>query len=334
MMLSRRLVVAGGLALLVAPSSRAAEAGFPRPGHPGRLIEIRGKKLYVEVSGPENAPVVVYIHGGPGSGSYDFGLYQRERLSKHLRLVQFDQRGALRSESIGADEPFTLADLVDDTEALRLALGVKQWFVIGESFGGVISVLYALKYPDAVKGMIFDNPSFDIGASDKSQALEFANVYRQQGKPAEAEEATSFATAPFEGIESFRRFNKIAGGLGLDARLQTFVHSLPHGYFMEWVRQSGLSIADWGKGGEAAAKIWRSGDAFVDLKPRLRELRGPAILIKGRYDTNTSADQVESFRQARLGPVVMFENSAHMTHAEEPDRYAQVVERFILTGKI
>lgn len=85
---------------------------YPTQGHPGHRIKIRDKELYVDTSGPVDAPAVLYIHGGPGAGSYDFGLFQRDPLSSFCRLIQFDQRGALRSQAVDANEPFTLRDIV------------------------------------------------------------------------------------------------------------------------------------------------------------------------------------------------------------------------------
>lgn len=328
-MLSRRQLAMGGLTLSLAPATRAQGADFPRPGHPGRRMTIRGKQIYVEDTGPRDAPVVVYLHGGPGTGSYYFGLYQTERLSRRLRLIQFDQRGALRSESVVPDEPFTIDDLVEDTEALRIALGVPRWHVLSHSFAGLIAVRYGLAYPDAVQSQIFDNVSFDIPASNQEQARAFADIYRSQGKPEAAALAEQFASELFDGMESFRKFNRLANGLGFEARMRSFVHSLPDGYFMDWVTRSGLDIADWAKGGEATAAIWRSGDGFIDMTRRLAELRPPAVLLKGRHDHNTSQTQIDAFRAANLGPVVMFEQSGHMPHAEEPDRYADVVDHFI-----
>jgi len=61
----------------------------------GSMITLRGKRIYIEVSGPSDCPVLLYLHGGPGAGSYDFSLYHSNRLSHNLRLVMMDQYGVL-----------------------------------------------------------------------------------------------------------------------------------------------------------------------------------------------------------------------------------------------
>ena len=68
----------------------------------GQLIPIRGTHLGVEDLGSSNQSVIPYLHGGPGSGSYDFVFYQGQRLASLVRLIAVDQRGVLRSDQLGS----------------------------------------------------------------------------------------------------------------------------------------------------------------------------------------------------------------------------------------
>ena len=78
----------------------ALGAEVARAAEVGRLVPVRGTRVYVEDTGPRDAPALFYLHGGPGTGGYGFSFYQRERLSPRLRLVVIDQRGVLRSDPI------------------------------------------------------------------------------------------------------------------------------------------------------------------------------------------------------------------------------------------
>ncbi len=49
----------------------------------------------------------------------------------------------------------TWANLTADAEALRQALGFKQWAVLGHSFGGMVALEYALRYPDSLSHLLF-----------------------------------------------------------------------------------------------------------------------------------------------------------------------------------
>jgi proline iminopeptidase len=83
----------------------------------------------------------------PGLAPNDFVQQQGGRLAKTVRLIAFDQRGVLRSAPLSHERPLHLDDLIEDTEALRRALGIRRWTLLGHSFGGHIALLYALRYP-------------------------------------------------------------------------------------------------------------------------------------------------------------------------------------------
>jgi proline iminopeptidase len=112
--------IPGLLIACLIPSLLGAPASFAQTP-PERLL-VWGKQLYVEVLGPVTAPAVLYLHGGPGTGAYDFTRHQGGRLSPVVRLVAMDQRGVLRSDPLGDTEAFGLEDLIEDCEAVRRAL--------------------------------------------------------------------------------------------------------------------------------------------------------------------------------------------------------------------
>jgi proline iminopeptidase len=67
----------------------------------------------------------------------------------------------------------------------------------------------------------------------------------------------------------------------------------------------------------------------LDLTPRLAELRLPVLFTCGRHDEATP-ETVGSFRNAVEGAeLAVFEESSHTAHLEEPDRYLDVVRRFL-----
>ena len=68
------------------------------------LLHIRGKRLYVHVAGPISAPALLYLHGGPGAGSFDLETLQERLLAQHVRLITLDQRGVLRSDPLEAND--------------------------------------------------------------------------------------------------------------------------------------------------------------------------------------------------------------------------------------
>ena len=103
--------------------------------------------LFIEYIGNKLAPPLLYLHGGPGTGSYDFVVFQKKLLADQVRLITMDQRGVLRSPAIADSDEFGLNVLVQDIEKVRRSLEISSWSVLGHSFGGYLGALYANLYP-------------------------------------------------------------------------------------------------------------------------------------------------------------------------------------------
>jgi proline iminopeptidase len=103
------------------------------------------------------------LHGGPGSGSSP--LLRRFFDARRFRLICVDQRGAGASTPRGAVEHNTTPHLLDDLRAVRAALGVQRWLVVGGSWGATLALAHAADAPQAVAGLLLRS-SFLAGAAD------------------------------------------------------------------------------------------------------------------------------------------------------------------------
>jgi proline iminopeptidase len=118
----------------------------------GYLAVGGGHQLYFAQYGQPDAPAAVVLHGGPGSGCNPAMLDWFD-LSRQ-RVVLFDQRGAGKSIPLGCIENNCTSDLVEDIERLRIKLGIPHWLVVAGSWGTVLALSYARRYPAAVSGMV------------------------------------------------------------------------------------------------------------------------------------------------------------------------------------
>jgi proline iminopeptidase len=75
-----------------------------------------------------------------------------------FRVIVPDQRGAGRSEPMGATAANTTAHLLADIDVIRAALGLKRCFVAGGSWGATLGILYAARRPAQVSGLLLRNP--------------------------------------------------------------------------------------------------------------------------------------------------------------------------------
>lgn len=294
----------------------------------GEVRQIRGKGLYVETAGERSKPPVLYLHGGPGAGSYDFSISQGARLAERLHVVMMDQRGVLRSDALGEADPCTLNDLVDDTEALRDSLGIRRWSIIGHSFGGFVGLQYALAHPNSVERVVFENPSWDLDSSARELLRGAAIEYGAIGDEANARACNEAVAATAEARVTWEAFTRLSNGLG-DARNNFYVHGPEKTFFDRLVANSEIPEENWGRGGTHQRKIFAEGAVFTPIAPRLPELRAPALLIHGRYDRVTAPDQVAAFAAGAARTTVTFENSSHFARVEEPQLYTETVVNFL-----
>ncbi|KAH8932432.1 hypothetical protein BDL97_19G070900 [Sphagnum fallax] len=108
--------------------------------------------LYWEESGNATGQAVVFLHGGPGSGTSSGN--RRFFDPDFYRIVLFDQRGAGRSTPHACVEENTTWDLVNDMEKLREHLQIKRWQVFGGSWGSTLALVYTQCHPERVTGVI------------------------------------------------------------------------------------------------------------------------------------------------------------------------------------
>jgi proline iminopeptidase len=108
--------------------------------------------VYVEQSGNPDGFPVIFLHGGPCSGTKPD--HRRFFNPQYYRIILFDQRGCGLSLPFGELEHNTTQDLIDDMERIRQTLNINQWLVFGGSWGAALALLYAQQHTEHVSGLI------------------------------------------------------------------------------------------------------------------------------------------------------------------------------------
>ena len=124
-----RLMLTIGLLVGLAASAR----GAPIERQDG-YVDAHGVMIYYESIG-HGAPLMI-LHGGPGS-SHGYFLPHLLPLAAQRRLIFIDERGSGRSQRLSDPKGYTLDNMANDVEDVRLALGLGKMDVLGHSTFGV-----------------------------------------------------------------------------------------------------------------------------------------------------------------------------------------------------
>lgn len=133
-------------------------------------ININGAEINYSEAGDERNPAIIVLHGGRGVGNHDADFQAFLPLADSYRLIGFDMRGHGLSS---LTPPYSFEQMADDVEGLRLGLCAgRQISLIAGSFGGMIGLTYALRYPQNLANLVLRGTA----ASHHHEADAFAEM--------------------------------------------------------------------------------------------------------------------------------------------------------------
>ena len=252
---------------------------------------------------------IIAVNGGPGlSHAYMMQNDLWQRIGKNRFVVLYDQRGTGGSKRMQTGAPQTMDAQVADLDAVRQALGLTKFALLGDSYGGLVVMAYAAAHPEHVAKLILsDSP----GPSWQSIVHLLPDVF-----PDIEEENKQEAQKLGPETEAAAR-----AGLHNHFRM-IFYSTRKRDAYMSHMGDLGYEPAV----GEAVAKA----TANLDLTAKLAGFKFPSRVINGRYNMNVAP--LTAWRLAHAIPgakVVFFEQSGHLPAYEEPDKYIEVLENFL-----
>ncbi len=287
-------------------------------------VVLNGVRFFYSVGGTAaDVPPVVFLHGGPGQGSEHFEALGGQFLERDLRVIYFDQRGSGLSER-PVNRDYAIATMVDDIEALRLELGTPKIVVMGHSFGAVLALEYAAKYPTTTSHVIIVAGLWDTQVQCSLRLARFAQLRPDVYERARNDTLASDGSRRNDCDIELRARN----GLGDDRRLfdlQTiFVDSTLAG------RLDSVNTArNVVYGSEVNRAVMAAGMNRYRFT-RFDAVTMPALVIAGKHDGAVIPAGLrplsEKLPHARY---VEFEQSGHFVYLDEPDRFARIVTTFI-----
>ena len=271
-------------------------------------VTINGCRLYVEVLGPEDGPVLIAHHGGGGIGSLAEPKATFGTLADRFRVIVFDARGCGLSEGI---PPYSHEQWAADVDGLRQWIGAEKIVVAGGSYGGFIALEYAVRYPEHVSAIILR----DTSADGSNLELAFENARNQ------------------DRVEiDWERFNRYwHGEVHDDADLKQLWSELIPLYDYEYDPVKSAAAVEAGiYRHEAHNWCFQHNWGAYDLKADLPSVTVPTLVTVGRRDWVTPVSSSETI--ASLMPnaeLVVFERSGHSPQVEERELFQRTIRDFV-----
>lgn len=114
---------------------------------------VNAQTIYSKSYGKKSNPTIIFIHGGPGGNSTLFESTTAKCLAeKGFYVIVYDRRGEGRSFDVNAT--FTFNEAFNDLNDIYKEYKIKKANILAHSFGGIVSVLFADKYPEKIKSII------------------------------------------------------------------------------------------------------------------------------------------------------------------------------------
>jgi proline iminopeptidase len=281
---------------------------------------IRGTRIYFDVEGmglvPDGPvmrerPSAMVIHGGPGSDHTGFkpGF---SPLAARLQLVYFDHRGQGRSDPADPAS-YTLDENVEDMEALRRHLGLGSIVSIGTSYGGMVAMAHAARYPDAVSHLVLIVTAAHSGFIPRAQA-----IVRERGTAEQQAVCEKVWAGAFQSAEEMRHYYAVMGPM--------------------YARRHDAASAEAGRlrtvhSPEAINRAFGP-EGFLrtfDLRPELPRISAPTLVLAGRHDWICPPEFSEEI--ASLIPnadLRVFEHSSHSIRSDEPEAMVDAILGFLV----
>ena len=269
--------------------------------------------------GAGKTPVVI-CHGGPGAAhDYVEPIAELSRLGR--ACVLYDQVGCGRSQLLPDAPPdFWSPELFkDELSELVRHLGIAdRYALVGQSWGGMLAMDFAIGQPRGLRGMVVaDSPaSMELWVSE-------ANRLRRDLPPevqdtlSRHEEAGTTSSPEYEaavGVFYARHVCRLTPMPDCVLRTFTQIAANPTVYHT-MNGPSEFHVV-------GSLKYW-------NITERLREIAVPTLLISGRHDEATPLIVGQIHERIPGAEWTIFEDSSHMPHVEEKERFLARVEEFL-----
>lgn len=274
-------------------------------------------RIVGESTAPSKLPLLC-LHGGPGA-CHDYLTSLDAIADTGRQVIYYDQLGCGNS-SIPVSNPamWTIPLYVEEVDVVRRALGLDRIHLLGQSWGGMLAMEYMFTQPVGIASLtIASSPSSMIQWVEEANRLRDELPTEIQATLLKHEAAGTYKDPEYQAamVEFYNRHVcRVVPNPDYVERGNTKMSQNPEVYnTMNGPSEFHVigTIKDW------------------DVRHRLGEIHAPTLVTSGKYDEATPLIATTVQNGIPGASWVLFENSSHMAHVEETERYIQVLSAFL-----
>jgi len=286
---------------------------MPRESH----IPVGNAELYSREVGQGTA--IIVLHGGPDF-DHSYLVPDLDRLSDSFHLIYYDQRGRGRSADRVQPEDVTLASEIADIEKVRQYFHLDSVVLLGHSWGTVLALEYALRYPERVSRMILMNPAPASTADYKQLRTEWLekrpeDMVRRKTISASA----AYKEGDPDAVTAYYRIH-FKAALARREDYEMIIARLRASFTKEGILKSRAIEA------RLMNDTWSSPD--YDLLPKLKSLRIPTLVISGDHEFIPAATAEHITQAVPNAHMVTLKDCGHFSYLECPAAVREQIDAF------
>ena len=291
-------------------------------------VELGGVKQWLLLRGNVQRPILLVLHGGPGSAEIATASRYQRGLEPHFLVVNWDQRGAGKSHGHGVLSVKQLA--ADTTELIELLLarfGQQKLYLLGHSWGSALGLLITRRSPELVYGVIGVGQLVD-GAANERLSFEYVREYaRRTGNQLALTQLRRHPPPYGDDVRALltqRTWLYLSRGF-FYSRVAALRYALAFLTSTTYSFSDKLSYSHHLRA--SLRQLWSEVEA-LDLFRDVPSVATPVLFCLGKHDMTTPSVLAARYFEALVAPskqLVWFDASAHCPNLEEPQKFAATV---------
>jgi pimeloyl-ACP methyl ester carboxylesterase len=307
-----------------------------------RAVTIGGAEQWLLIRSENTAnPVLLFVHGGPGTSQLTLMRRNTEPLEKYFTVVNWDQRGAGKSyEAIRDSSKMHIGQFVSDihelTGYLKARFHKDQIVLVGHSWGSVIGLLAIAQRPELYSTYIGIGQMSDMAQSERISYDWTLQQARAANDRKAVEKLTEIGPPPYAGdwrskFMAQRRLLGKFGGEFYGSKTGAFGVVIQN---LIWSTEYTLSDrANFFRGIFGSVRLLFPELLRVNLFQQVPEVSVPVWFMLGRHDYEVPSILSAQYFDALKAPqktLCWFEKSAHLPNTEARDLFNQIMIQKVL----